>query len=169
MPTRAETLQHVFDIIDLPEATPTYLIEKEGLRNVTSLAQNTNAQFIGIRNRSKDVIHHCDENFLQIFSKWYNEEYLDQEITEDLQEVFTEHVWEMYLSQEIRRPVVTSPLPDPPFSSTQTADTTGTPRTASMKLSFDTRAYTSLTRESLGSTCASNTLNTAVKADLLRP
>ena len=72
----------------------------------------------------------------------------------------------MYLSQEIRRPVVTTPLMDPPFSSTQHADTTGTPRTASTKLSFDTRAFTSPTRESLGSTRASNTLNTAVKADL---
>ena len=57
---------------------------------MTALAQNTNAQFIGIRNRSNDVIHHSDVNFLRIFSKWYNEEYLDEEITEDLEEVFTE-------------------------------------------------------------------------------
>ena len=92
MATRAATLKHVFDIIDLPEASRKYLIEKEGLRNVTALEQNTNAQFIGIRNRSNDVIHHSDVNFLQIFSKWYNEEYLDEEITEDLEEDFTERV-----------------------------------------------------------------------------
>ena len=63
MPTRATTLKHVFDIIDLPEESRKYLIEKEGLRNVTALAQNTNAQFIGIRNRSNDVIHHSTHTY----------------------------------------------------------------------------------------------------------
>ena len=166
MATRAATLKHVFDIIDLPEESRKYLIEKEGLRNVTALAQNTNAQFIGIRNRSNDVIHHSDVNFLQIFSKWYNEEYLDEEITEDLEEVFTERVWEMYLSQEIRKQSTSTPLPDPPFStSTRNKEATNTPK-INTKLSFHTTAFSSPTRESLGSTRASSTINTAVKPDL---
>ena len=142
MPTRAETLKHVFDIIDLPEESRKYLIEKEGLRNVNALAQNTNAQFIGIRNRSNDVIHHADVNFLQIFSKWYNEEYLDEEITEDLQVVFTERVWEMYLSKEIRKQTKDTPLPDPPFSTRTKSDTTTTPK-INTRLSFDTTAFSS--------------------------
>ena len=88
MPTRGETLKHVFDVRDIPDDARKFLIENEGCRTVTSLAQNAPANFTGMRTRSNGVLHHNDVNFLQIFSKWYNEEYLDEEITEDLEEVF---------------------------------------------------------------------------------
>ena len=72
MPTTVQTLQHVFDVLDIQENARTYLIEKEGCLSVTTLAQNTPTNWIGIRTKSNGILHYTDVNFLQIFHKWYN-------------------------------------------------------------------------------------------------
>ena len=65
--------------------------------------QNTDANFTGIRTRSDGILHHTNVNFLQLFCKWYKEEYLDKDLAEDLTEIFTESVWERYARKETQK------------------------------------------------------------------
>jgi len=54
--TRAELLNYVYDIIDIPEEIRTYLKDAEGIKTISVLASNSDAEFTGIVTRSNDTI-----------------------------------------------------------------------------------------------------------------
>ena len=120
--TRKEILQHVFDVLDIPPEAQTYLVETERIRSVPVLTANTNANFLGIRTRSDGLLSHTEAHQLQLFRRWYFDEYRNKEIDEPLTEYFTEDVWEEFLQIDTERSISTPrTLPNPPtFSPTGT-------------------------------------------------
>ena len=120
--TQKEILQHVFDVLDLEPEVQTYLVEKEKIKSVSVLTANTDANFIGIRTRSDGVLSHTEVNLLQLFRKWYHQEYRNKEITTPLPEYFTEDVWENFLADHTEKSVNTPRvLPNPPTFSSEGA------------------------------------------------
>ena len=105
MPTRGETqktqkeiLQYVFDVLDTPNDARTYLIEKEGINTTLELIRFTKANFNSIHIMSNGTLSRIDTRFLQLFSKWYCEAYLENYPTEELTEILTERVFDRYVS-----------------------------------------------------------------------
>ena len=77
--TRAQIISYVYDIIDIPEAIRTYLLDEEGIKSVPILASNTDAEWTGIVTRSSGTIKHFQKKYLQDFRDWYREYVNDNE------------------------------------------------------------------------------------------
>ena len=113
--TRREILQHDFDVLDLPPEAQNYLVDTERIRSVPVLTANTDANFLGMRTNSDGVLNHTEMHLLQLFRRWYFDEYRNKEIDEPLPEYFTEDVWEEFMQADTERSISTPrTLPNPP-------------------------------------------------------
>ena len=96
--TRAELLSYVYDIIDIPEEIRTYLKDAEGIKTISILASNSDAEFTGIVTRSNGTIKHVQKKYLQDFRDWYREYVSDNEgPPENWEEDLTQEIWDRYI------------------------------------------------------------------------
>ena len=77
--TRTQIINYVYNIIDIPEEIRTYLKDAEGIKKVSILASNSNAEWTGIVTRSNGTIKHFQKKYLQDFRDWYQEYVNDNE------------------------------------------------------------------------------------------
>jgi len=178
--TRTQTLSYVYDIIDIPEEIRTYLKDTEGIKTISVLASNSDAEWTGIVTRSNGTIKHFQKKYLQDFRDWYREYVNDNEgPPEDWEEDFTEEIWDRYIELGPASPTTTSGtpttsttgLPPPPtFQRTGrgrqglTINTSPTTTTTTSTTLFP--RHESPTAATLGSTTTEKLLPTTVKFDI---